>query len=341
MKTPTKAWLTSLFLFAGTLIYCNAQVSDPEIDIKGNNLSIADGDDSPSTMDYTHFGSCDVNSGSINRQFTIINTGTSDLNLTGISPYISISGDTSDFKITNLPLPAITAQSLTTFGISFDPFTTGTRSATISIANNDNDENPYNFLIQGEGTSAPSVSTDSITGITATGAILHGTVNANNLSTSVSFEYGLTAAYGSATTAAESPVSGIGETTVSSEITGLMPGTRYHVRTTATNSGGSSRGTDLTFTTLIQSASVEKSAAESPKIYPNPASGTAIIYSGNIDLSGNTEILITDLSGKHMSFDLLSESPYTLDVSNSSPGLYCVAIKTSEQTIYLKLVIRK
>jgi hypothetical protein len=40
----------------------------------------------------------------------------------------------------------------TTFTVRFDPSATGTRSATLSIANNDADENPYDFAIQGAGT---------------------------------------------------------------------------------------------------------------------------------------------------------------------------------------------
>ena len=39
----------------------------------------------------------------------------------------------------------------TPFTITFDPTTTGLRSATVSIANDDSDENPYTFDIQGTG----------------------------------------------------------------------------------------------------------------------------------------------------------------------------------------------
>lgn len=40
--------------------------------------------------------------------------------------------------------------STTTFQIRFDPLTTGSRSATVSINNNDSDENPYTFELTGE-----------------------------------------------------------------------------------------------------------------------------------------------------------------------------------------------
>ena len=50
----------------------------------------------------------------------------------------------------------------TTFQVRFDPSATGTRVATITIANNDADENPYDFAIQGTGT-PPRRSTSSAT----------------------------------------------------------------------------------------------------------------------------------------------------------------------------------
>jgi hypothetical protein len=41
---------------------------------------------------------------------------------------------------------------MVTFVVTFNPSTAGTRTASLSIANNDADENPYNFDIQGAGT---------------------------------------------------------------------------------------------------------------------------------------------------------------------------------------------
>ncbi|NLD74013.1 MAG: hypothetical protein GX649_15025, partial [Chloroflexi bacterium] len=49
----------------------------------------------------------------------------------------------------------------------------------------------------------PTVTTDPESGVTASGATLHGTVNARNADTTVTFEYGTTAGYG--TTAAGTP----------------------------------------------------------------------------------------------------------------------------------------
>jgi C1A family cysteine protease len=96
---------------------------------------------------------------------------------------------------------------------------------------------------------APTATTVAAGSVTGTGAVLNGTVNANNFSTTVTFQYGLTASYGSTVTADQSPVTGTGNTTVSKTISGLTPGTTYHYRVVAVNSAGTTIGADMTFTT--------------------------------------------------------------------------------------------
>jgi hypothetical protein len=130
----------------------------PEINLQGNATSIADGDATPTTTDHTDFGSVPAASGSITRTFTIQNTGSATLNLTDASPYVTINGThAGDFSVSSSPSSSISPGSSTTFQISFDPSAIGTRSATLSIANNDSDENPYNFSVRGTGAnSAPT-----------------------------------------------------------------------------------------------------------------------------------------------------------------------------------------
>ncbi|PQV46975.1 MAM domain-containing protein meprin/A5/mu [Jejuia pallidilutea] len=124
----------------------------PEINIRGNGTDISDNDTSPSTVDDTDFGSQDVTVGTNPNTFTIQNTGTGTLNLTG-GPLVNISGaHAGDFTVTTNPSSSIAPSSSTTFTITFNPSATGLRTATVSIANNDSNENPYNFNIQGTGT---------------------------------------------------------------------------------------------------------------------------------------------------------------------------------------------
>ncbi|WP_111683991.1 choice-of-anchor D domain-containing protein [Winogradskyella tangerina] len=124
----------------------------PEINIQGNGSTIADGDTTPSVGDDTDFGSVITSGGTQAHTFTIQNTGISNLNLTGSSPYVTISGtNAADFSVTTIPSSTISASGSTTFQITFDPSADGVRTASISIANNDSNENPYNFDIQGTG----------------------------------------------------------------------------------------------------------------------------------------------------------------------------------------------
>lgn len=126
--------------------------TEPEMNVQGNSVSIVDGDTTPSAGDHTDFGSVDVTSGTQDRTFTIQNLGTAALNLTG-TPKVAVSGThAADFTVTVQPTSPVAASGSTTFTVRFDPSASGTRSATLSIANDDASENPYNFDIQGTGT---------------------------------------------------------------------------------------------------------------------------------------------------------------------------------------------
>jgi uncharacterized repeat protein (TIGR02543 family) len=138
---------------SGTFEMYNDDPSVPEMDVQGNSVSITDGDATPSVSDYTDFGSALVNGGTVVRTFTIRNTGSGALNLTG-SPKVTVSGaQASEFTVTAQPVTPVAAVSgSTTFQVTFDPSATGTRNAILSISNDDSNENPYNFSIQGMGT---------------------------------------------------------------------------------------------------------------------------------------------------------------------------------------------
>ena len=102
------------------------------------------------------------------------------------------------------------------------------------------------------GVTAPTATTTAATGVTASGATLNGTVTANGASTTVTFGYGLTAAYGSSVAAAQSPLAGSASgASVSAAISGLACNTLFHFHVTANNgTGGTIDGGDAIFTTL-------------------------------------------------------------------------------------------
>ena len=96
----------------------------------------------------------------------------------------------------------------------------------------------------------PTATTAAATSLASTTATLNGTVNANNQSTTVTFEYGTTTSYGQTINAIPNTVSGSTNTTVSANLTGLTTSTMYHFRVKAVSSVGTTYGSDVSFTTL-------------------------------------------------------------------------------------------
>jgi len=91
--------------------------------------------------------------GTVVRTFTITNTGVDPLTISGVT----ITGpNASDFSVTTPPASTVAPSGSTTFQITFNPSTDGVKDATVEIANDDSDENPYTFAIRGTGiTSLP------------------------------------------------------------------------------------------------------------------------------------------------------------------------------------------
>jgi len=122
----------------------------PEISVAGNSLDIGDGDSTPDSADHTDFGSVDIAGGTVTRTFTIGNSGGVDLTLGSV---IVAGAQALDFTVDLQPVSPVPAGGSTTFQVTFDPSATGFRDATLSLANNDGDESPFNFGIKGGGTS--------------------------------------------------------------------------------------------------------------------------------------------------------------------------------------------
>lgn len=97
---------------------------------------------------------------------------------------------------------------------------------------------------------APPVAvTNPASGISTTGATLNGLITANYLNTTITFDWGLTSAYGNTITAMPGSATGGIPINVSAALSGLIPSTTYHFRVHAVNSMGTAVGGDLTFFT--------------------------------------------------------------------------------------------
>jgi len=123
----------------------------PVMDITGlNGNPVPNGSTQPNGQNGTWFGTT-TSGGSLTRTFTINNTGIVNLNLTdlGGGNYVDIIGrDPDKFSVIQQPTTPITPSGSTTFILQFGPETVAeTYEATVSIGNNDPDDNPYTFAI--------------------------------------------------------------------------------------------------------------------------------------------------------------------------------------------------
>ena len=96
----------------------------------------------------------------------------------------------------------------------------------------------------------PIVATGGASEISQNAATISGTVNTQGLQTVYGFEIGTDTEYGPPT-GLGSIGAGLEEAGGSLSLTGLLPGTTYHYRITATNVDGTAYGADETFTTTV------------------------------------------------------------------------------------------
>jgi hypothetical protein len=126
--------------------------TDTGITIVGRGAGITSGSITPSISDDTDFNEVGITGGgTLVHTFTIINTTTGTINLTG-TPKVEITGaNAGDFSVALQPANSLAPGGSTTFQIAFTPSAPGLRTGTVSIANNATEYNPFTFAIQGTG----------------------------------------------------------------------------------------------------------------------------------------------------------------------------------------------
>jgi hypothetical protein len=175
----------------------------------------------------------------LNRYWSLTNSG---ITLTSFDPtFTFIAGDIQGSAATNSFVGAKLTSSAWT-----NP-TVGTLTSTSSQLTGVTSFG--DFYLGEPGT--PTVTSSAASSISTTGAVLNGTVNDNGSATTIGFEYGTTTSYGSSGTASPASIlSGAGATSVTSTIGSLSVNTQYNYRANATNSLGTTNGSNLTFYTL-------------------------------------------------------------------------------------------
>lgn len=97
---------------------------------------------------------------------------------------------------------------------------------------------------------SPVVQTTAATLVSATSSTFNGTVNANGLSATNSFDYGITASYGSTVSATPATLNTSIATAVTADVTSLSVNTQYFYRTVATVAATPTNATGTSFWTL-------------------------------------------------------------------------------------------
>ena len=128
----------------GGYIFTGIGTSFPEIVVTRPGTNLVD------NSGIQSFGPVNVG-GSANLIFNIRNSGLVALNLTGSPNKVAVSGpDAAMFSITTQPTSPVAANNGSTFfNARFSPTNAGTKTAVLSIANDDSDENPYEINLSG------------------------------------------------------------------------------------------------------------------------------------------------------------------------------------------------
>lgn len=117
----------------------------------------------------------------------------------------------------------------------------------------------------------PAATTGQASSVTATSAVIVGTVIPEYASTGYHFEYGTTTAYGAQVPVPDAAVGSDGASyALAQELSGLQPSTTYHFRIVATNVAGTVYGADESFTTASQPPSQQNVLPAAPPLASVP-----------------------------------------------------------------------
>ena len=136
------------------------------INVSGTGLAPEIAVEQPPGTDLSSGGTCTFGSVGLGRNagmtFTIRNTG--PLIMTGVAATVD-GANAGDFVITNSPAGTVAATvGSTTVTVKFAPAASGLRTATLHIASNDPDENPFNIVLTGTGVPVPDITVRSSEG---------------------------------------------------------------------------------------------------------------------------------------------------------------------------------
>jgi len=123
-------------------------ILQPDIYVHVDSIEIVSGDNTPSFIDNTDFGTVYLDSGSITKTYSISNLGLGFLHIDSIFVHDSWG---VHFIVSSPAPDSLAPGSSGSFTISFTPNDTTLRLGSVNIESNDPDEAHYQFMIQGRG----------------------------------------------------------------------------------------------------------------------------------------------------------------------------------------------
>lgn len=344
----------------------NTATTNPEINVQGNSVTIADGTTSTSTSDNTDMGSVNLGS-NLTKTFTIQNTGSGSLSISSI---IFAGANASEFSLTGITLPfTIAAAASQNITVQFAPTVTGMRTATLKIVSNDYSEVTYDFVVQAlstapevniqgnsttiaDGDATPSTGDNTDFGSVNTGSTQTKTFTIQNsgtgtLSISAIAFSGTNASEFTLTTTPTFPmtIAASASQTITVQFAPTATGTRSATLTITSDDGDEAAYDFALQGTGAATTSIEASAAFASglKLYPNPAGDFATI-SLNLEKEEKVVIRVFDEQGKEVLSPVernfgKGDQQFILNTAALKNGSYYIELSAAEKVARIKTVV--
>jgi len=175
----------------------------------------------------------------------------------------------------------------------------------------------------------PILAASAATGITTTGATLNGIADDNTATSTISFDYGLTTAYGSnvAATTGGTVTAGSGGTAAAVNVSGLTCATTYHFRLSGTNSFGSSTSADASFSTSPCPQTITFSQPATQSFGTTPTLSASATSSLTVAFTSSTTGVCTITGGGALTF--VTTGTCTINADQAGNASYGAAPQVS------------
>jgi hypothetical protein len=223
------------------------QVAMPEIAVLGTNFVEITTANTPAGGNGTDYGQTPVTGGQVDRTFFITNSGAANLSVSGVTTSGAQAADFSVIAPATYPM-TVRPGTASNLVIRFDPASSGTRTAAVSVASNDGDEATIVFHVSGTGSVAGTVTTAAGTVTNTTTATVGGNVTADGLAPVTNRGVAYKTSAGVAITDNKTQ-SGSGTGAFTANLSSLSVNTRYYFKAYAQNAAGDALGSELDFWT--------------------------------------------------------------------------------------------